>query len=355
MEASPLSSLIKRLAAGVATSPRLARMARVSLRPFPGLRQRLRALAASGPRPHHAPADLPHLERLLLPYKEHAAIELVAMAYLVFLRRPADPEALRHWRAVIDAGRFDPAALVASLLGSPEYRMLDRVPFHEMVHRSRQAWMQGLGPYRRILDIGGSSPNVDQGAMIELGYSHRPESLVIFDLPPERQYWGQPRFPQDRPYTFSWGSLRYVHGEAEAIAEQPDLADQTFDLVFMGQVIEHLRPEALPDVLKWIRDHLAPEGRFIFDTPNRRVTAIQSPDAYIDEDHKIEYTPEQLRAILVDCGFSVVRETGMLHMPGTCHTGAFDPLETYEHDLLHESANECYLFAFECADSRDAS
>ena len=47
-----------------------------------------------------------------------------------------------------------------------------------------------------ILDIGGSSPNIDQGALIELGYPHRPKQLFIFDLPPEEQYWGKPKFPR---------------------------------------------------------------------------------------------------------------------------------------------------------------
>ena len=58
-----------------------------------------------------------------------------------------------------------------------------------MVHHARQQWVSQLAAFAEVLDIGGSSANTE-GALIELGYVHRPKPITIFDLPPEQQYWG---------------------------------------------------------------------------------------------------------------------------------------------------------------------
>ena len=187
------------------------------------------------------------------------------------------------------------------------------------------------------------------GALIELGYKHRPKELIIFDLPPEEQYWGKPKFPQDRDYEFNWGILKYIHGRIENIHDYRQLDGKRFDCVFMGQVIEHILPDQLHIVLKWIREHLKENGKFIFDTPNRIITRIQSPDKLIDEDHKYEYTPGELEKILNLNGFKVVKKTGILAMPGTFHSKNFNPLEAYETELVNDNPDVSYLFAFECA------
>lgn len=278
-------------------------------------------------------------------------MDLVAMAYWVFLQRPLDDVGRLSWAERIARGEFSPRLLVQQLLRSPEYLMLNRTPFPKMVHLARLAWIKKLPFAARILDIGGSSPNISEGALIELGYPHRPQELVIFDLPPEEQYWGVPRHPQDRIYTFEWGCLSYIHGRCERIGEFSELTEQRFDLVFMGQVIEHIEPEALPTVLRWIHGHLSHGGQFVFDTPNRALTEIQSPTSYIDPDHKKEYRPNEVRILLERNGFQVKSATGLLPMPASIAAKQFRPMETYDHPLLCENAAEGYLFAMECTKS----
>lgn len=282
-------------------------------------------------------------------FSDLSSTDQVRLGYLLLLRRPIDPTGLAYWAQRIEAGTYRLESFIAEMLGSPEYKAINRVPFPTMVHEARKAWIKEIGSFDKILDIGGSSPNIDLGAMIELGYPHRPRSLTIFDLPPEQQYWGHPRFPQDRDYDFAWGTIRYVHGSAELIGSSFDLAGERFDLIFMGQVIEHLEPAAVPLVLEWIRGHLSDSGKFIFDTPNRLVTKIQSPDKYTDPDHKIEYTPSELREILASAGFRLLRSWGLMHMPSTSLSGSFDPLEVYETRLITDRMDESYLVAFECA------
>ena len=83
-------------------------------------------------------------------------------------------------------GTFSKPLLIDALVNSPEYQMLKKTPFHEMVHLARVEWMNHLPKGSFILDIGGSAPNIDQGALIELGYSPpQKRNLAPFQNPDE--------------------------------------------------------------------------------------------------------------------------------------------------------------------------
>lgn len=297
------------------------------------------------------PTNSTHVSDLInnLKFQDLSPLDTVKLAYLILLQRAIDPTGEASWREKIHSDSFSNLSLIETLQNSPEYRMVNAIPFSQMVHQARQAWIKTLPAFDKILDIGGSSPNITEGAMIELGYQHRPKELIIFDLPPSEQYWGEPKFPQDRDYFFSWGSLKYLHGRVENIDLCRELENEKFDLIFMGQVIEHIYPESLNSILKWIYEHLNQNGFFIFDTPNRIITSIQSPNNFIDQDHKIEYTPQQLKSILIETGFNIDKQWGLLPMPNTYLSKLFNPLESYEQPHLSEELlDQCYLFAFTC-------
>lgn len=220
--------------------------------------------------------------------------------------------------------------------------------FSAILHRARQTWIRTLPLFDSILDIGGSSPNTEMGAMIELGYLHRPKRITILDLPPEEQYWGKPKYNQEPKYDYSWGTVEYIHGKAESIRLIEDLATREFECIFMGQTIEHIKREALEDLLMWVSDHLTPRGKLIFDTPNRKITQIQSPNKLIDQDHKHEYDPIEIKDILEKNGFNVYSQCGILDMPQTYKNRIFNPLEVYETEPLNQHPETSYCFAFEC-------
>lgn len=274
--------------------------------------------------------------------------DFIKLAYLTLLQRKADDVGLSYWRAKIADGTFNYKNLIDTIYNSPEFIMHYKVPFNDMLHKGRQAWCGSLESYEVIFDIGGSSPSIEMGALIELGYKHRPKELMIFDLPPGKQYWGMPKFPQDKDYIFSWGVVKYIHGYVEDIFSFRELNDKKFDCVFMGQAIEHIYRDKLDIVLKWIKEHLKENGRFIFDTPNRNITKIQSPEKFIDEDHKYEYSPTEMEEILNKNGFIVVKKTGILNMSGTFSSKNFNPLEAYESELVSDKTETSYVFAFEC-------
>ncbi len=276
--------------------------------------------------------------------------DYVRLVYVTLLQRNIDPVGLVYWRKVIENNAFNKKELVDTIYNSPEFRMLHKTSFPGMVHLGRVQWIKTLDYYETIFDIGGSSPNLDLGAMIELGYPHRPKEILIFDLPEDQQYWKiKPKYPQDRDYIFNWGVLKYEHGRIETIDTYKNLANTSYDMIFMGQTIEHIYQDKLPNVLRWIRAHLKPNGKFIFDTPNREITKIQIPNNWIDEDHKYEYTPEEMESLLNREGLKVIKKTGILNMPGTHISKNFNPLEVYETEILNNSPETSYLFAFECS------
>lgn len=280
--------------------------------------------------------------------------EYVRMAYRVLLRREIDPSGLAAWRAMIASGRYQQQLVVNTLLGSEEYLVRFGLDLIGIAHRARQNWIATLEPYDRILDIGGSSPDRPEGAMFVLGYRHRPRVLDIVDLPPDDQYWGKPRFDQTVPHRFEWGEVNYYHVRAERIPEFAPLSAKSYDAVFLGQAIEHIYPDALPSVLAWIRSHLKPGGKLIFDTPNRLLTKIQCPNSLIDPDHKYEYTPSEMEAILTTAGFRVTRRVGMVHLPRQAASGIYDPKEFAEGAPLSDDIDACYLFAFEAVATQAA-
>ena len=283
---------------------------------------------------------------------EHAQPIAVASAiYRMVLNRAIDERAMAACQTSIKRGIFSRWLLIGRLINSKEFKKQYQrpMPSHKL-HAARMAWVAQLPASKTILDIGGSSPNIPEGALIELGYKHRPEKLIIFDKPPAEQYWGTPNYSQANTRIFPWGQVQYVHGYAEDILQNPELSAQRFDMIFMGQVVEHIYEEKLSAVLKWIKDHLADHGIFYFDTPNRLITQYETGDGgYIDPDHKREYTPDALAQILAGTGFAITQQWGILEMPSVAQKAKVSVENFYEGALMSPTVENAYCFAMACA------
>jgi 2-polyprenyl-3-methyl-5-hydroxy-6-metoxy-1,4-benzoquinol methylase len=99
-----------------------------------------------------------------------------------------------------------------------------------------------------------------------------------------------------------------------------------FDVIIMTEVLEHFNFQPVPTLRK-IRDALAPEGLFFLSTPDakewgrtqkyyKRLQDIPMPSRgkAIVDDHVWQYSEQELRQVLKDAGFSVVRWD---YAPGT--------------------------------------
>jgi len=270
----------------------------------------------------------------------------VDAAYVKILERHIDDAAATQYRLLIANRRIHPDELPGILLSSPEY-LLNRSGFYHRLHASRATWCSELPPWNTILDIGGSSPTHELGALLELGYRHHPAELHILDRPEDDQFHGRPTYDQRIVRTRDWGTVTFHHGDAGHLDQVPELGDRRFDAVFMGQVIEHIPPVELPGMLDQIRSHLVPQGSFVFDTPNRALTKVVMGDGFLTADHTKEYEPEELAEIVRRHGFVVDRISGIHPMPVSLATGCFDPDERpgEAHDATPE---ECFCFAVHC-------
>lgn len=286
----------------------------------------------------------------LLKIEQAAPIQVAEMLYRLVFNRHIDQLGTEKCQERIARGTFSTWNLLLRMMKSDEYRKPYRRPTpSKRLHSARMAWVSQIPAARRILDIGGSSPSLPEGALIELGYAHRPEQLIIFDKPPAEQYWGTPGYSQDHVRTFPWGQVQYIHGYAEDILQNAELSAQKFDLIFMGQVVEHIFENKLPLVLGWIRDHLTDQGSFFFDTPNRLVTRFETgEDCYIDPDHKREYTPEDLDGLITTMGFSEIQRWGILDMPNVVTNQSFGVKDFYDGELLTPNPDNAYCFAMAC-------
>lgn len=286
----------------------------------------------------------------LLRMENATPMQQSELVYSFILNRAIDDLGAKACAKRINQFWFSPLVLIARLMNSAEFKQpyFKRTPLQQL-HRARMMWVQQLPPAKTILDIGGSSPNVPEGALIEMGYPHRPEKLIIFDKPPHEQYWGTPNYSQANTLTRPWGQVQYMHGYAEDILHNNALHNQKFDMIYMGQVVEHIFEDKLPSVLSWIKDHLIDGGKFIFDTPNRLITRFETgEDRFIDPDHKREYTPTEFAVLLNTAGFTVTQQWGILEMPNVVASGSYGIKDFYSGEPLTTTSDNGYCFAMAC-------
>ncbi|MBU6214978.1 MAG: DUF4214 domain-containing protein, partial [Acidobacteria bacterium] len=272
--------------------------------------------------------------------------QFVRDCYRVILQREVDPGGLAHWVEFLAQGNWR-KRVVQALVAGEEFATLGSETLRVRLHRSRCDWISSLPDAATVLDIGGSSPTHPEGAMFQMGWERAPGLMTIVDRPPDDQYHGRPRYSQDAPFRTEWGGeVRYVHAAAEDLVTSGVLDDQRFDAIFMGQVIEHLEPSAIPGILRWIRERLAPGGWFALDTPNRAVTVLQTPAAFTDPDHTWEFRANELAALLLDAGLRIESRAGLMPMPRSVEVGRWEPEETYLLPTVSRDPTTGYCLAF---------
>lgn len=130
---------------------------------------------------------------------------------------------------------------------------------------------------------------------------------------------------------FDWFTERYPtpverHVGVEAFAPRPPelgedvewlerslgdltpVGDAEVDLVFAGQVIEHLWPEEVTSFLLESHRVLRPGGTLAVDSPNRRVTTAIS---WEHPEHTVEFRADEISELLQLAGFEEIRLRGV--------------------------------------------
>ena len=161
---------------------------------------------------------------------------------------------------------------------------------HSSLHASRSR-VHHRAPARPAHRGPGWGPTWDaRGALVVLGYPYDFEELVVVDLPPDDRH---PLYQSERfgPEETDRGRVRY---EYRSMADLSFAPDESVDLIYSGQSIEHVSEAdgdvVLEEVVPDPRAGGSPGGRH----PER--PALSSAAAhFIDPDHKVEYTLPELR------------------------------------------------------------
>ncbi len=269
--------------------------------------------------------------------------DAVRMAYNVLLRRDPDPDAWTQYTEALEARLMTSDDLVDRIRCSVEFRNIVRLhesALHASLHASRCEFIVGLPRARRIVDLGGGHTTDERGALVALGYPYDFDDLVIVDLPPDDRH---PLYHSEKFLVAETERGRVTY-EYRSMVDLSFLDDGSVDLVYSGQSIEHVSEAEGDEVLRHVARILRPGGHMALDTPNGRLTRLQQ-DEFIDPDHEVEYTLDELRSKLEAAGLDVVSERG-LNWGGTAvDEGRFDPAACAANYGIFHEADECYLLA----------
>lgn len=131
----------------------------------------------------------------------------------------------------------------------------------------------------------------------------------------DRIFFDASGFEQDEE-----SKIQFVQHDILSEAPLP-FDDETFNVVTMLAVIEHLTPESLQKLLTDIHRVLAPGGKYIFTTPVswthgllKIMARLRLVSAEEIDEHEIQYTRGQMEEIMAAAGFK----------GGNIETGTFE-------------------------------
>ncbi len=282
---------------------------------------------------------------------------LVGEAYLGLLGRQPDKRGQLAYIAAMKSGR-SLASILESMVKSEEFQarygrvlaqredldqmihMLAAGIFPSRLHQLRQQLVARLPAAQNILDLGGASGSSEIGALLQMGYPHKPQTLDIIDLPPADRLL--PAAEMNRELTHGRTRIRYHY---RSMHELVDFEDQSFDLIWSGETIEHIPPEHAEEVFSHAARLLRPGGYLALDTPNRALTRLEVGDeAFIHPEHKHEYEYQEFIDRFAMPELEIVRSLGLIHMPRSLRSGSFRYVEALLQVPLNRVPEQSYAF-----------
>jgi SAM-dependent methyltransferase len=281
-----------------------------------------------------------------ISFAEMTPEQAFRVAFNVVLRRDPDERESRDNLPALRQNLLSREELVQRLYGSVAFRFgapFERSTLPQSLHMSRCEFIIGLPRARAILDIGGGDVTHTVGALVAMGYPYHFDTLTIVDLPGAERH---PLYqsPEHATVQTHLGPVTYRY---HSMSDLSAYADESFDLVYSGQSIEHVTEYEADHVFAEVRRILRPGAYFAFDTPNARITRLQQ-DEFVDADHQVEYTAAQLDDKLRRASFAVVERKGLNYVGEAAARNAFDFDEAARNRGVFSEAEDCYLLAYLC-------
>ena len=193
-----------------------------------------------------------------------------------------------------------------------------------------------------ILDLGGAN-----GSLYDMGYPYKFKKITVVDLEPELRDDMYKEIDLKETVTPN-GPIDVHFGD---MSDLSFAADNSVDMVWSGESIEHIDETAGERMIKEAYRVLKPGGHFCLDTPNRLLTEIHTRDSgggFIHPEHKIEYYPKDLVRKLKATGFKIVESRGIREMKRTADSGQFDYSDYVLGAALPTSVNTAYMQYYHC-------
>jgi len=267
----------------------------------------------------------------------------VRLMYQVLLGRNPDPGGYADNLHEIAVGNLTRDEMADFMRGSEEFqnRGFSARTLGPAIHAGRCQFVRSLPPARHIVDLGGTHKARDIGAMVALGYPYPFEQLTIVDLPSDDRHALYRSDDRRSTVQSDRGPVSYRY---HSMTDLSGFEDESIDLVYSGQSIEHVSEADGASVLAQVRRILRPGGYMAIDTPNGRVTRMQQAE-FIDPDHEVEYTWPQLRDLVGSAGFEIFSAAGLNYGGEAVRQGRFDMSELARHPGLHHVIEDCYILA----------
>jgi len=278
--------------------------------------------------------------------------EFIEAAYTAVLRRSADAAGLAHHHGKLSKGALSPGAMLRDMMLSPEYQRLKNkhLPLEALhaLHFSRVQIVKQLPKARVIVDVGGGSEGNVDGGLMTMGYKYPFESITILEPPMAQRHAIYKNLAPGEPveHMSHLGRIKYIY---QNMADLSPIADDSVDLVYSGQSVEHVTQDDLEKVFQEVHRVLKPDGLFCFDTPNRDVTEVQlrgTDDYFINPDHKYEYKHHELKAMLERHNYHIDEAKGVTWMPSARSKGVVDLQEMVENYGFFDDIENCYLLYY---------
>ena len=245
----------------------------------------------------------------------------------------------------LESGSISPREFVEWLVNSAEWsHAAPMTQFGPSLHYGRGVFIRSLPQARRILDIGGAARGDPNGALVLMGYPYPFDELVIVDLPSEERH---PLYQDEARPSSAKSPQGPVIYRYHSMTDLSSYASGTFDLVYSGQSIEHVYRREADSTLSQVRRVLKPGGYLAIDTPNSKLTRLQQ-DAFIDPDHKYEFSHREMAAMLRGNGFVIEQALGINYGGESVARGTFDEKEVATRRGLFHEISDCYLLSYVC-------